>query len=1067
MHLFAWRVRLICNKTHEIDGHYTVQLPATPDVDLVQRTVARYLARLNFFPSAIPAPVWIKKHKLSVAFSERTRTVCIFFDDRLCNAHTLAYRSRPLILYIRPHNLPRPSVLKGASLLVFGAVALAYTRHRKALHRQYQEEKESKAGEPAPRKEREQEREQEQEQESKKSIAEPAEETATTTTTTTTTAAKKEQESEIVVERTPEEPAHRKEKESQAAEETARRREEQSEIEAGQIPEPTAELERKSESKSTSEPEPEHKKEEEKYQVLEATARRKKEEIERSSRIQAILTEMRHAQYTEGERTTGYVQHTYTQAQEKQEEQEEQQEEHKPMTETQKHDTRTTTHEITLKEFNLAPEARIEQQLANYPLTKRGVTSMAAFGAKPFEHKSSDGVFYLPVLRYDKLYYSSSVQWTRIKRVFCGKFFFYEPNSNVFMRLSNARFYATKIAAFRDLFGRQETRPCPGSPLSTLDLGHMQFTHNRFPNAQMVQLLSSVLDMHVFTDYQPERYAIRPLTRTGLTLLWDSMLMRNFVSIFPSQSDVPKSHGPLPVLYPSVRTRSLGIYKDKGDQDWMDQPLCQMAQHQGIDILVFQHEIGGNHANTEILCTSESWRDLLFTSDNVFTTLQGKQTPTYPTIWFPADNGVVVTRPEGPTFVAVALKNIFPDSPLEQPVVTQLQYVSAPASGLLDVPRAPIAFVGNAAQALDRIRSWFEDLEDEKSRSEDTFALEFMQLLGVPETTLQSTVQLEWAGKKFEATETETALTTFFTKKPNVFWQLCTPDEAFARMRAIFGDKQRCPFATWIWNIPFLLFTELMPRCQMFYEYNQADGKRRNLAKCVLLQRDTTTNIESAEFFDWKQPFYDTYYDRHKELAPNILVYTPTFFTRDNKERIPSKALLHVLHAAGYMFDTVERRDFKALKNRHEEVRQRYLTLFRLMFAATETLGFRTVLVSRVGTGHLADKWPGGSEAFQSAIWEPMFAQARKEQKIPIVVHVLEKDTRSLKQVLEIIEKQSLELDKVLLVNSWNSLDLPGNACNADTLDGDLGRTTCVSALGTLMTNPFLCGGTNVVALRL
>jgi len=86
-----------------------------------------------------------------------------------------------------------------------------------------------------------------------------------------------------------------------------------------------------------------------------------------------------------------------------------------------------------------------------YPLTLRVVTSLGTFHHRRDVWKP-DG-FYLPVVRYESLYYSDLKETTDISsRQYCGKFFFYEPDSSMFVHLRNAQIFASKVHAAMDLW---------------------------------------------------------------------------------------------------------------------------------------------------------------------------------------------------------------------------------------------------------------------------------------------------------------------------------------------------------------------------------------------------------------------------------------------------------------------------------------------------------------------------------------------------------------------------------------------------------------------------------------
>ena len=84
-----------------------------------------------------------------------------------------------------------------------------------------------------------------------------------------------------------------------------------------------------------------------------------------------------------------------------------------------------------------------------YPLTNRPITRMLNRVQK---HELSN-CSYLPVVRYDKLYYTSGS--------YLGKFYFYDPESTVLINLGKTRVFASKIdAVYTTLSKKLMLPPC-------------------------------------------------------------------------------------------------------------------------------------------------------------------------------------------------------------------------------------------------------------------------------------------------------------------------------------------------------------------------------------------------------------------------------------------------------------------------------------------------------------------------------------------------------------------------------------------------------------------------------
>src|SRR6185437_4606247 len=83
---------------------------------------------------------------------------------------------------------------------------------------------------------------------------------------------------------------------------------------------------------------------------------------------------------------------------------------------------------------------------------------------------------------------------------------------------------------------------------------------------------------------------------------------------------------------------------DVGMYDRFDQMICTMAKRQGIDTLIFQHEMGSHRSVSEILDTrDDSYQHLIrITGRNFVERPWYSPDKTYPTIWFAKQDGFLV-----------------------------------------------------------------------------------------------------------------------------------------------------------------------------------------------------------------------------------------------------------------------------------------------------------------------------------------------------------------------------------------------------------------------------------------
>ena len=231
---------------------------------------------------------------------------------------------------------------------------------------------------------------------------------------------------------------------------------------------------------------------------------------------------------------------------------------------------------------------------------------------------------------------------------------------------------------------------------------------------------------------------------------------------------------------------------------------------------------------------------------------------------------------------------------------------------------------------------------------------------------------------------------------------------------------------------------------------------------------------------------------------PNILVYTPTPTTLSQNygNSIPGELpIIHVLNAYGLAFDGKYQRDYRAFSELLEgecveKAKQFYRHLFTNIFKVAINLKMETIVMSLVGGGFFSERWlkwlppedraRRGKAHLLQYIWNPTFNEVRGD--FPDI-NVLFMGTRSMHreyshryfgvedigffpgEVISYLQgtnsfwgtNRPNILSKTLLINSWDCWSSPGNGNRGDnSLDGHIGRNTCVGYLGTGVTNPYL-----------
>lgn len=217
--------------------------------------------------------------------------------------------------------------------------------------------------------------------------------------------------------------------------------------------------------------------------------------------------------------------------------------------------------------------------IPRYPLTGRPITPM------PF--LSTDfcsGSHYLPVLRYTKLYQSKREG----ENIYCGTFYFFDPDSNRYLSLGKILIANNKVDAYWKLF-----------PYLTEDaketVEKIEKSRNKF------------------------RFSL------------PSVFLQD-------QGDADKDYQIADQLQTPLYLNQNGVYigrKFMGNFDYLDQIICRAGIRAGFDTILLQREPGESRAVSEILDLrprEESYRDTCEIDTPDFHLLA--ENSKYPTIWF-------------------------------------------------------------------------------------------------------------------------------------------------------------------------------------------------------------------------------------------------------------------------------------------------------------------------------------------------------------------------------------------------------------------------------------------------
>lgn len=293
-----------------------------------------------------------------------------------------------------------------------------------------------------------------------------------------------------------------------------------------------------------------------------------------------------------------------------------------------------------------------KMELLRYAKTHRVINPMETLAPqRQRKYATRPKGFYLPIVRYQNLYHQNPSQEETKKQLpqklqqqkqYCGTFFFYEPESSVYLFLDTQKtaFFATKLHAWMELYklwsvsvlGDEKTRRLPST---------------KFPQRKK---LEDVFDDHEILQLHLHEYEKNCKISTTEKFQKNLLRYRYFARFMKEGEDFDKNWHNLviPLFFPTQY-----MYKNLqeggvGDFDQYDQDICIMARDLGYTNLVLQHEIGGHDCVTEILHTGSNVNQFLFTMENVIMKpadfdkdYDAEGFSTFPKIWFPEDNGIV------------------------------------------------------------------------------------------------------------------------------------------------------------------------------------------------------------------------------------------------------------------------------------------------------------------------------------------------------------------------------------------------------------------------------------------
>ncbi len=297
--------------------------------------------------------------------------------------------------------------------------------------------------------------------------------------------------------------------------------------------------------------------------------------------------------------------------------------------------------DATKNDYEANPNS-FQQQPIRFHYTNRPVSAMNKLLPSYKRTRKAPSGYYLPIIRYENIYYSQDTDDETKKQEYCGKFFYFEPESNIYLHLGKSCFFASKVDAYMTLHYLKWQLQRSLNPKSFLHGVSVNLQLNKFKlfatnGAHVKGVLEKILDMNTITE------SVRKSKVHEDEEFWDKFLTYRYRTLFLSAQDFDKDwHSKiLPVFYPTDKIRLGGkpLPSNVGAFDYLDQDICHSARQFGFDTVVLQHEVGGHDSVTEIIHTRENFEDFLYEFKDVETDLLPQTM--YPKIWLPTENGIL------------------------------------------------------------------------------------------------------------------------------------------------------------------------------------------------------------------------------------------------------------------------------------------------------------------------------------------------------------------------------------------------------------------------------------------
>ncbi len=253
-------------------------------------------------------------------------------------------------------------------------------------------------------------------------------------------------------------------------------------------------------------------------------------------------------------------------------------------------------------------------------------------------------------------------------------------------------------------------------------------------------------------------------------------------------------------------------------------------------------------------------------------------------------------------------------------------------------------------------------------------------------------------------------------------------------------------------------------------------------------------------YFGWKYSFYTKYYNKHKKLAPNIAVFCKTPESGNYGDGMPR---INIINVIGYAFDDKNQPDYKyfkslTAKDQEKEIKKRYYEVFEKIYQCCIDHKFKCIVFSLFGANNFAKEYWNDSKKGIRKIWLNVFNDSLKVWSSVLKANGLgqiafcgdDGTPEELKSIIKNYGFSNIELSKksryvpglwqnkylsetltemkyVLIVNAWDPHSIIGNGNGGDnSIDGFVGRSTAVSALGWPLSNYYMYEENNIIRVK-